>query len=106
MRFNQSLHPAVPPIVIVNSGGGEGAEARFRSSRSQGRMQQILHGSEKKLGKGKHRKRRNRRKGSTLRVSGKFPFSISIPTVNCNLEVPGLLGVLEGLIKLMEGLIA
>ena len=75
MRFKQNLHPAVPPTVIVNSGGGEGAEVRFTSSRSQGRMQQILHGSEKKLGKGKHRKRRNRIKRSTLRVSGKFPLA-------------------------------
>ena len=75
MRFKQNLHPAVQPTVIVNSGGGEGAEARFRSSRSQGKMQQILHGSEKKLGKGKHRKRRNRMKRSTLRVSGLFPLA-------------------------------
>ena len=75
MRFKQNLHPAVPPTVIVNSGGGEGAEARFRSSRSQGRMPQILHGSEKKLRKGKHRKRRNRMKRSTLRVSGMFPLA-------------------------------
>ena len=75
MRFKQNLHPAVPPTVIVNSEGGEGAEVRFRSSRSQGRMQQILHGSEKKLGKGKHRKRRNRTKRTTLRVSGKFPLA-------------------------------
>lgn len=75
MRFQQSLHPAIQPTVIVNSGGGEGAEARFRSSRSQGKMQQILHVSEKKLGKGKHRKRRNRTKRSTLRVSGMFPLA-------------------------------
>ena len=75
MRFKQNLHPAVQPTVIVNSGGGEGAEARFRSSRSQGKMQQISHGSEKKLGKGKHRKRRNRMKRSTLRVSGMFPLA-------------------------------
>ena len=75
MRFKQNLHQAVPPTVIVNSEGGEGVEARFRSSRSQERMQQILHGSEKKLGKGKHRKRRNRMKRSTLRVSGMFPLA-------------------------------